>query len=446
MILHGGGVITMDPEDRVLRPGWIRIQNGLIEAVSDAELKPAKGEQWIDASAMLVLPGLVNTHTHLFQGLLRAVYDELPLNEYLTYVYRCGLALSHSDCQISAILGGLEALRSGVTTVTDHHFLNRGDDLVTGTVDGLLAAGVRCAVARTVMDSGDGLPDKIKETAERAISSVESLLRIYEKEIAQHRFILMTGPNTPGINATDRACKAIAEFSRSQGLTMSAHVAEYAGVRNNVQKEYQVNGVVRWLSQIGILNPNLLAVHAVHIDDDEITMLADAGVAVSHNPFSNLFCGNGNAPVDLMLRAGMTVGLGTDGAANNNGQGIFDAARITRLLQRSRPDPFAVTPLQSLRSMTIDGARALGISQYVGSLEPGKRADVIALALDEPHMVPFVSEPISHAAHFAKGSDVRMVIVDGDIVVSDGKFQHLDSNEVFVQAQEAGARLVQNLD
>ena len=446
MILHGGVVITMDPENRILRPGWIQIQDGVIKAVSDVELQPAEGEQRIDASAMLVMPGLVNTHTHLFQGLLRAVYDELPLNEYLTYVYRCGVALSRSDCQISATLGGLEALRSGVTTVTDHHFLNRGDELVTGTVEGLLAAGVRCAVARTVMDSGDGLPDQIKETAERAISSVESLLRIYEKEIAQHKFVLMTGPNTPGINATDRACKAITEFSRSEGLVISAHVAEYAGVRKNVQERYQVNGVVRWLSQIGVLGPNLLAVHAVHIDDDEISMLADARVAVSHNPFSNLFCGNGNAPVNLMLKAGMTVGLGTDGAANNNGQGIFDAARITRLLQRSRPDPFAVPPLQSLRSMTIDGARALGISQYVGSLEPGKRGDVIALALDEPHMVPFVSDPVSHAAHFAKGSDVRLVIVNGAIVVSGGNFQHLDSYEVLRRAQEAGARLVQNLN
>jgi 5-methylthioadenosine/S-adenosylhomocysteine deaminase len=445
VIIQAGVLMTMDPRNRFLQPGWIRVIDEKIEAVSAEPIAPTESEETIDASSMAVMPGLVNTHTHLFQGLLRAVYDELPLVEYLSYIYRCGTALSPADCKTAAELGALEAIKSGVTTVTDHHFLNRGHELAAGTADGILATGVRAVVARTHMDIGAGLPDEIKETSTHAIEAVEALSRQFHTELAEHRLTLMTGPNTPGINASDKACIAISEFARATGLRSSAHVSEYAGVGANVRALYGVDGVVRWLSGLGVLGPDLLAVHAVHVDDAEVGLLADAGVTVSHNPFSNLFCGNGIAPVDQMLQAGLVVGLGTDGAANNNGQGILDVVRITRLLQRSRPDQFAISPLQAMRFATIDGARALGIDTLVGSLEPGKYADLVMVAMDEPHMVPRLSDPINHLAHFAKGSDIRIVIINGRVVLRDREFVDVDAAAVLAQAQEAATRLVQRL-
>jgi 5-methylthioadenosine/S-adenosylhomocysteine deaminase len=445
VIIKAGVVMTMDADNRVLQPGWIRIIGEKIEAVSAEPISPDDAEEVIDASGMAVMPGLVNTHTHLFQGLLRAVYDELPLAEYLSYIYRCGTTLSPSDCKTAAKLGALEAIKSGVTTVTDHHFLNRGHELAAGTAEGIVATGVRAVIARTHMDMGAGLPAEIKETSGHAIDALETLGRLFHSDLAEHRLTLMTGPNTPGINASDKACVAISEYARATGLRSSAHVAEYAGVGTNVRALYGVDGVVRWLSQLGVLGPDLLAVHSVHVDDAEIGLLADAGVTVSHNPFSNLFCGNGVAPVDRMRQAGIVVGLGTDGAANNNGQSIFDVVRITRLLQRSRPDQFAISPLQAMQLATIDGARALGIDTLIGSLESGKYADLVTVAMDEPHMVPRLSDPVNHLAHFAKGSDIRTVIINGRIVLRDRRFLDVDETAVLARARETGARLVRRL-
>ena len=325
MIVGGGLIVTMDQDVRLLDPGWLRIEGKHIREVRDRPLAPSPDEEVLDTRGMVVLPGLVNTHTHLFQTLLRAVYDHRPLPTYLARMYGCGVELSYDDCRVSALAGAAEAICSGVTTVADHHFLNRRNELVTGTIDGLLASGVRAVVARTVMDIGDGLPDAIKEPPDRAMADVDELIAGYRDEEADGRLVVMTGPNTPGINASDRACRAAIEYGRDRGRRLSAHVAEYRRVRETVVRDYGIDGVVRWLHTLGVLDELLLSVHTVHVDDDEVRLLADNGVAISHNPGSNLWCAEANAPVDALLGAGVSVGVGTDGAANNNGLTVLDA-------------------------------------------------------------------------------------------------------------------------
>lgn len=445
MIIKGGVVITMDAGDRVLDPGWVRVEGHTITEVSGRPLEPDGSEDVIEAAGLVVMPGLVNTHVHLFQTLLRAVYDELPLSTYLAYIYRCGVELSHEDCRVGGVLGGLEALQSGTTTLVDHHFLNRGNELVEGTIAGMLASGVRSVIARTVMDIGDGLPEVIKEAPLDALALVDALIAEHSDDVASGSLTVMTGPNTPGINASAEACVATAGYAAERGLRRSAHVAEHRGVLEAVHDRYGTQGVIRWLSNLGVLGPDLLAVHAVQVDDEEVPLLRDHGVPVSHNPFSNLFCGDRNAPIDLYLDAGMTVGFGTDGAANNNGQGIMDALRVTRLLQRSRPDPFAISPLRALRMATIDGARSLGLDALIGSIEVGKRADIALFETKAaPHMVP-VHDLVGHVAHFAKGSDVRTTIVDGRVVMRDRIMLELDPAEQYSKAQEHASALVERL-
>ena len=444
MLVGGGLIVTMDQDVRLLDPGWLRIEGKHIREVRDRPLAPSPDEEVLDTRGMVVLPGLVNTHTHLFQTLLRAVYDHRPLPTYLARMYGCGVELSYDDCRVSALAGAAEAICSGVTTVADHHFLNRRNELVTGTIDGLLASGVRAVVARTVMDIGDGLPDAIKEPPDRAMADVDELIAGYRDEEADGRLVVMTGPNTPGINASDRACRAAIEYGRDRGRRLSAHVAEYRRVRETVVRDYGIDGVVRWLHTLGVLDELLLSVHTVHVDDDEVRLLADNGVAISHNPGSNLWCAEANAPVDALLGAGVSVGVGTDGAANNNGLTVLDAVRITRLLQRARPDPLAISPEDGLRMATLDGARALGLDHLIGSIEVGKRADLAILSLGEPHLVPF-QNPVAHLAQFAKGSDVRTVLVDGRIVLRDRQLQTVDVAELFAQTEEAGRALVGRL-
>ena len=413
--------------------------------VSGEPLEPRPGEEVLDAAGLAVIPGLVNTHVHGFQTLLRAVYDELPLGTYLSYIYRCGLVLTAEDSHAGGVLAGIEAIRSGTTTLVDHHFLNRGNELIEGTIQGMLRTGVRSVVARTIMDVGDGLPDAIKESPAKALERLDELLQGHAEERSRRTLTLMGGPNTPGINASAEACVASREHAAERGIRRSAHVAEYRGVVDAVAAAHGVHGPVRWLGQIGALGPDLLAVHAVQVEDDEVAYLREHGVAVSHNPFSNLFCGDRNAPVDRYLDAGLRVGLGTDGAANNNGQGILDAMRVTRLLQRSRPDPFAISPLMGLRMATIDGARGIGLDDIVGSIEVGKRADLALIRLGaSPHMVP-IHELMGHLAHFAKGTDVQTTIIGGRVRMRDRVLVELDEREWYDRIQRVSTALVSRL-
>lgn len=445
MIVANGLTVTMDSANRVMQPGWIRIDGAAIVEISDRSLEPRPGEEVLDATNMVVLPGLINTHTHLFQTLLRAVYDNELLETYLKYIYRCGLVLSREDSYTSAMIGSVEAISSGVTTVTDHHFINRGNELVSGTIDGILATGARAVVARTVMDIGEGLPEEIKERPESAMARVDELIDAYQEQELSKRLTIMTGPNTPGINASEKACRVSSEFARDRGRRQSSHVAEYRGVRSAVLRDHGVDGVVRWLGQLGVLDDSLLAVHSVQVDRDEVAMLADRSCTVSHNPFSNLFCGDVSAPVAAMLGDGISVGLGTDGAANNNGQDVLDAMRITRSLQRREEDPFAISDRQGLEMATIGGARSLGLDHLIGSIEVGKRADIILLDRRRPHLVPF-QQTLPHLARFAKGSDVDTVIVDGVVILKERQMLHLDVDGLYAETNERGRSLVERLE
>ena len=232
----------------------------------------------------------------------------------------------------------------------------------------------------------------------------------------------------------------------ARGVRRSAHVAEYKGAVTQVRERYGRNGVVAWLHDLDALGPDLLAVHAVQVGPEEVGYLASGGASVSHNPFSNLFCGDRNAPVSDYLAAGITVGFGTDGGANNNAQGILDTLRITRLLQRAHPTaPEAITPERAIRMATIEGARSIGLDHLVGSIETGKRGDLILLDYEVmPHSAP-THDITVQLVHSMKGSDVRTVLVDGRIVMQDRVMLTVDEPAILKAASAAGHALVQRL-
>ena len=446
MLIAGATVFTVNANDEIISPCWVRIRDGVIETVSAQPIAPDPNEELIDATGRLLLPGFVNTHTHLFQTLFRGVYEERPLAVYLDYIYRSGTMLEPEDCRHSAMLGCLEQIRSGATTVVDHHFLNRDSSLAEGTIEGMLAVGVRGVVARTVMDIGDGLPPQILERPEAGLRSVEALLKRYHKEHQSGMMTIMTGPNTAGVNASEKAVLATQEFARAHSIRRSSHIAEYRGAVEAVRRRYGYFGVVEWLSRIGALGPDLVAVHAVHVRPEEIAKMAEAGTSVSHNPFSNLFCGDRNAPVSDYLRAGIPVGFGTDGAANNNAMGVLDALRITRSLQRTHlNDPEAISPEKAIRMATIEGARAIGLDGLVGSIEPRKCADLIVIDYGEmPHTVP-THNLLVQLVHSVKQSDVRTVIVNGRVIMRDRTILTVDEKSVLEAATIAARNLVKRL-
>lgn len=446
LLIANGIVLTADSLDTVLAPGWVLVTDGVIAQVSSTPIEPHDGDTVLDATGALVMPGLINTHTHLFQVLLRNVYDERPLSVYLSYIYRSGVELSPEDEQTAATLASVEAIRSGVTTVVDHHFLNRDDDLAAATVTGMRAAGVRAVLARTILDMGDGLPSAIVERADDGLAAVDRLRARFTEAREAGLVDIWTGPNTPGVNASAHAAVASREYAEATGVRRSAHVAEYRGVLESVHRLYGYSGAVEWLDAIGALGPDLLAVHAVHVSAREVDMLAARGTSVSHNPFSNLFCGDRNAPVSDYLGAGIHLGIGTDGDANNNGATVLDAVRMTRLLQRLHASaPMAISLEAGVRMATADGAAAIGLGDRIGTLESGKRADVIIVDIGAlPHSVP-VHDPVAHLLHSVKPGDVRTVVVDGQIVMQDRVILTVDEASVLREGQAAAAALVDRL-
>jgi 5-methylthioadenosine/S-adenosylhomocysteine deaminase len=252
----------------------------------------------------------------------------------------------------------------------------------------------------------------------------------------------MTGPNTPPINTTAGLLKEIRRFADDKALGLSAHVAESHSVVECVRREHGKNGVVELLHEFGILGSNSIFAHSVHISKDEIALLKQTGTSVSHNPVSNMMLGDGVAPVVEMLSQGVNVALGTDGAASNHSQDLFDTMKAASLLQKVHyQDAGVIDPYSVLRMATACGAKALGLDSLCGTIEVGKRADLILLDLDTVHNQP-VNDVFSQIVHCAKASDVRTVMVDGEILLRDRQLKRHDENHLIAEARQANRDLM----
>ena len=252
------------------------------------------------------------------------------------------------------------------------------------------------------------MPDCTRETPDDAFARIESLLARHRKA---DKLSFMTGPNTPPINTTVELLKEIRRFADAAGIGISAHVAESRSVVESVQKQHGASGVVEFLHRFGIPGNNSIFAHSVHISKEEIAILTQTGTSVSHNPVSNMMLGDGVAPVVEMLRQGVNVALGTDGAASNHSQDLFDTMKAASLLQKvHHQDAGIIEPYAVLRMATAAGAAALGLSSVCGTIEVGKRADLILVDLETTHVQP-INDVFSQIVHCAKASDVQTVIV-----------------------------------
>lgn len=440
LAIRGGTVIAMDADRRVLPSATVIVRDGAIVAIEDAGGQVPDGARVIDATNAVVMPGIVNAHTHLLQVLLRGVYERLPFSEWLRNIYHLGERLTEEHNHVASLLGCGESLLSGVTTVVEHNFLNRSTALARATIEGMREAGVRVAYARTAMDLGELAPASALERPDEATEAVDAL--VDELGTGDPMLSLLSGPNTPGVSASAELVTAMHRHAHDRGLRQSMHLAENEGVVAAVRDRYGVDGVVRWLDGLGVLDDTVLAPHSVALDADEVEIMARRGVHVSHNPVSNMFLGDGVAPIVDLAAAGGNVALGTDGAASNNAQDMVQVLKMASLLQRAhRRDPAAVPPMQALAMATVNGARALGLDGLIGSIEPGKRADVVVIDLDTPHAT-VTHDPVSQVVYCASAADVRTVLVDGRVVVDDRTLTTMDLASVLPAARRAAAQLL----
>jgi len=436
-------IIVPMTEARNVFNGYVRVRDGAMTAVNPgAPGEIAEDEQVVDASGSVLLPGLINAHTHLYQVLMRAVWEDLELMPWLKRIYGCARVLTPEHFYAGSLLGCIEAIRSGVTTVCEHNFLNPSQECAFESIRAIQDSGLRAVFARTVMDSGEIVPDCTKEKPEQAFQRIDAILAKH-KHTPQLSF--MTGPNTPPINTTPDLLREVRRFADDKSIGISAHVAESKSVVGAVRREYGKHGVVEFLHQFGIPAKNSIFAHSVHVSKEEIQILRETGTSVSHNPVSNMMLGDGVAPVVEMLRQGVNVGLGTDGAASNHSQDLFDTMKAASLLQKvHHQDSGVIKPYDVLRMATIGGARALGLDAVCGTIEVGKRADLILVNLDTVHSQP-VNDIFSQIVHCAKAADVRTVIVDGEIVMRDRRLTKLDQDKILADGKMANRDLMERV-
>src|SRR3990170_9034729 len=443
LTIKSATIVPMTEERRSFA-GYVRLDGNLIKEVGEGlPLRTANSDQIIDATGCVLMPGLVNAHTHLYQVLLRAVWEDLELMPWLKRIYGCARVLTPEHFYAGSLLGCVEAIRSGVTTLCEHNFLNPSPECAFETIRAIRESDLRAVFARTIMDTGEIVPDCVKEKPDAAFRHIESLLA---KQKGDGGFTFMTGPNTPPINTTPALLKEIRRFADDKSIGISAHVAESRSVVECVRQQHGKGGVVEYLHQFGLAAPNSIFAHSVHVSQDEIALLEQTGTSVSHNPVSNMMLGDGVAPVVEMLRQGVNVALGTDGAASNHSQDLFDTMKAASLLQKVRHlDAGVIKPYDVLRMATAGGARALGLSSVCGTIEVGKRADLILVNIDTVHNQP-INDIFSQIVHCAKASDVQTVIVDGEIVMRDRRLTRLDDKQILADAKIANRDLLERVN
>jgi cytosine/adenosine deaminase-related metal-dependent hydrolase len=440
--IRGGWVVTMDRERRIIRDGAVAVEDGVIIDVGKREQLDEKYRRYADvlisAERDIVMPGLVNTHVHLAQGLLRACADYLPLIEWLRdRVWPLQGNYTKQEALASAKLVVLEMIKTGTTSFLETGLVGRyGPDEI---IEMIHSTGLRAAVARHVMDlKGYATQDNIlhEGLVESGDYSLKDTVRLIEKYHGwDNRIWVWFGPRTPGAVSTE-LYREIAARARELKTGITMHLAE---VREDV--EYTVRNFgkkpVEFAHWLGLTGRNVVLVHVVWVEDSEIRLLSETETSVSHNPSSNMKLASGAARVSDMLRMSVNVALGTDGGPSNNSYDLIREMKHAALLQSLRTlRADAIRAEDVLEMATIRGVRALMIDHLAGSIERGKRADIIVVDYWQPHLHP-LNNPVSHLVYAASGYDVKHSIVDGRVVMFNRRVLTLSEEEILEEAERA---------
>jgi len=423
LVITNGIVVTVDGASRVITPGAIAIDGADIVAVDAADniRRQFRGRDTIDAGGQVVMPGLVNTHTHAPMVLFRGLADDLALEEWLTrYIFPAeAKTVSPEFVRAGTRLAVLEMIESGTTTYADMYYFE--EEIAKETK----AAGVRGVLGETIIQ----FPVADAKTPAEGLARAETFINAFRRDP------LITPAVAPhAIYTNDSATlKAARALSMKYGVPTLIHMAE-TQTEAMTANERGSPTVVSYLDALGFLGPGVVAAHAVWVNDSDMALLKARGVGVSHNPESNMKLASGIAPVKAYLASNVAIGLGTDGAASNNDLDMFEAMRAASFLQKvATRDPTAVSAKTAVQMATIGGARALGMERQIGSLEAGKRADVIIVRMSAARQTPMY-DPISHLVYVTRGDDVQTTIVNGRVLMQNRKLTTLNEAAVLREA------------
>ncbi|HDR16845.1 MAG TPA: amidohydrolase [Desulfobacteraceae bacterium] len=425
VVIRGGTVLTMTGDLRPLKDTEIQISDGIIKAIGgQSDLSEPARPEVVDATDCVVAPGLVNSHTHLAMTLFRGFSDDLPLRRWLfEKIFPAEAAfLSPETVYWGALLGCLEMISSGTTCFADGYFFPES------TLEAVSDSGMRALIAQGVIDfpaPGIKDPEKNIDAAASFIEKTHSLSSLITPGLFCH------SPITCSTGTLKRA----AEISRGHSVPIQIHLSETLSERAEIETRHRMKPV-EYLESTGILGPDLIAVHAVHIDKDETVRLRENGVKIVHTPESNMKLCSGVAPVQGYIGAGMHVALGTDGCASNNDLDMFrEMDKAAKLSKMSEKDPTSLDARTVMKMATCWGAEALGLGDLIGTLEIGKRADLMIIDMAAPHLCPLY-DPYSALVYAARGSDVRDVFIDGAAVFRNRRFTRLNPVEIMERVRE----------
>jgi len=424
IIIKNAYVLTMDPDAGDRKNGTVVIEDGKITEIG--EKTKERAETVIDAKGSVVMPGLVNTHTHAAMTLFRGYADDLQLAEWLEkHIWPAESQLRAEDVYRGSLLACLEMIRSGTTSFADMYFF------MDETAKAVESSGLRASLSHGLIELWN------EEKGATDLKEGKRFVRAWQGA-ADGRIKTMYGPHAPN-TCSDEYLAKVREESRKDGAGIHIHLLETEAELLAMKERYGKCSV-HMLEDIGFFGPDVLAAHCVWLSDGDIEILRERGVNVSHNPISNMKLASGTAPVYKMLERGVNVSLGTDGCASNNNLDLFEEMKTAALLHKlSTGNPTALPARQVLKMATVNGARALGTE--TGMLKAGMKADLIIVDMKKPHLTPCFDIP-SHLVYSAGGSDVRTTIVDGKVLMDDYRVLVLDEQKVLEEAQKAAEELV----
>ncbi|MEM3736410.1 MAG: amidohydrolase [Candidatus Bathyarchaeia archaeon] len=444
LLIHGGTIVTMRGNE-IIRDGAIVIEDEtIIDVGKTVQMlrKYASGYEKINAKGRVVIPGLINTHQHAAMSLLRGYADDLPLQEWLEkWIWPIERLMTAEDIYVGSLLTAVESIMGGTTTVnTMYHYMPEGNE-----AKAFADAGIRGVVGHVCFSwRKDEDRRALEDLAKNWHNKAGGLIRV------------SVDPHAPYTVDPEymKELKALRdEFDKKYGserapIIWHIHVAETFDEAEKVRRVFSVDmkgGLVEYLDSLGVLDERVVAAHCVALTDRDMALMKARGVKVSHNPISNLKLASGISPVPRMLEHGITVSLGTDSPCSNNAADMFEVMKVAALLHKGvSQNPTVTSAQQVLKMATLDGARALCWENEIGSIEAGKKADLVIINFEKPHLCPLYNE-FSHLVYATKSADVETVIINGKIVMENRRPTTLNVEKIMKMVEKAKNRLLEKL-
>ncbi|HVO36865.1 MAG TPA: amidohydrolase [Candidatus Acidoferrum sp.] len=443
LLIHDATIITC--KKKIIREGAIVIQDKEIVDVGKSSALKAKyrrGYEKIDGKGKVVIPGLINTHQHAAMSLLRGYADDLPLQEWLEkWIWPIEKHMTPHDIYIGALLTAIESIMSGTTTVnTMYHYTPEENEAKAFSEAGIRGVVGHVCFSWRKKEDKKALTDLAKTWHNKADGLIHTSVDPHSCYTVDPEYMKELHEKRQELNTR--------YGSERSPIISHIHVAETRDETQKIRNAFDVQvkgGVMEYLDLLGVLDKQVIAAHCVALTEKDITTIKERRVKVSHNPVSNLKLASGVSPVPRMLEAGVTVSLGTDSPCSNNTADMFSVMKTTALLHKGiNKNPTLMPAQQVLELATIEGAKALSWENEIGSIETGKKADVVIVNFDKPHLHPVYDET-SHLVYAAKASDVETVIINGRIIMENGKLAMLNVHKVVKMVEKAKENLLNKL-